>query len=101
VAQVRRAEPDGRGSFINPRAWVVAGHMTSVPGVPHGSETSDMPRGADMAFPLAEAQALGAVCMNGHFHRRCTDGPVLIPGSLARLTHGEEQNEPSFLVVDV
>lgn len=85
------------------RRWVVAGHMTRVPGISHGSETADMPRGSDMDFPLAAVRSnLGeeAVCLNGHFHARCTTGPVLVPGSLARLTHGEEGNVPGFLVVE-
>lgn len=87
---------------------IVCGHMTEVPGASAGSETADMPRGADMPFPLDAcrelAQAGGydrTVLMNGHFHRRSVDGPVLIPGSLARLTHGEEGHAPGFLVVDV
>lgn len=81
---------------------VVAGHMTSIPGVPHGSETDEMGRGRDMVFPVAACREVfgeNVVMMNGHFHQRIVDGPVLVPGSLARLTHGEERNDPGFLVV--
>jgi hypothetical protein len=82
--------------------------MTRVPGAGVGSETLDMPRGRDLAFPLEACAALREaggyekqVLLNGHFHRRIVDGPVLVPGSLARLTHGEEDHEPGFLVVDL
>lgn len=83
---------------------VVVGHMTSIPGVPHGSETDEMGRGHDMVFPVAacrEVFGANVVMANGHFHQRIVDGPVLVPGSLARLTHGEERNDPGFLVVTV
>lgn len=82
--------------------FIVAGHMTRVRGASDGSETHDMPRGSDMEFPVDACHMClpGAVLLNGHFHRRVVDGPVLIPGSLARLTHGEETNEPGFIIVE-
>lgn len=87
------------------RQWFVMGHMTRVDGVDDGSETVDMARGGDMRFPIEEAQKLPrAVLVNGHYHRQRIArhvGDVNIPGSLARLTHGEEQNEPGFLIVEV
>lgn len=86
---------------------VVLGHMTNVPGANVGSETLDMPRGSDAVFPLEACNELlkaggydRMVLTNGHFHRRVTDGPVLIPGALARLTHGEEDHVPGFLVIE-
>lgn len=91
------------------RAYFVAGHMTRVHGVGAGSETHDMSRGRDIEFPIAAASKIrgrgqpGAklVMANGHFHQMVTNGPVLIPGSVARLTHGEERNKPGYLIVEV
>lgn len=84
------------------RPVMIAAHL-AVPGVVPGEETTDMPRGRDVVFPIAAAKRLfpDAVLVNGHYHRRQTsaDG-VVIPGSLCRLTFNEEQNAPCFLVVE-
>lgn len=87
---------------------IVLGHMTRVPGAVDGSETRDMPRGRDMEFPLEACEVLRQVggygttlYCNGHFHQRVIDGPVLIPGAMARLTHGEEHHQPGFLLIEV
>lgn len=86
---------------------VVCGHATLVPGTGKGSEATDLARGRDLAFPLEACRELAAaggygkvVLLNGHVHRRTVDGPVLTPGSLARLTHGEQDHEPGFLVIE-
>lgn len=87
----------------NARRVIVAGHMTNVPGVSFGSETTEMGRGRDMIFPVEACKRTfgdSVIMLNGHFHERVTTGPVLIPGSIARLTHGEERNQPSYLVVE-
>ncbi len=83
---------------------VVASHLTVLPGVSHGDE-ADMPRGRELLFPI-EATNRAVLRLQGHWHRRQTvdvgsGAPVEIPGSLARLTHGEESNEPRFLDVEV
>jgi DNA repair exonuclease SbcCD nuclease subunit len=84
---------------------LIVGHMTEIDGFGFGSETHEMPRGRAMRFPLevvAELQKTRKVtCVNGHFHDRHLDGPVFTPGTLARLTHGEEANEPGFLILEV
>lgn len=82
---------------------LVAGHLC-VPGVVPGEETTDMPRGREVAFPLAVARERfpRATLLNGHYHRRqTTPEGVIIPGSLVRLTFNEEQNEPCFLVLEI
>jgi hypothetical protein len=38
---------------------------------------------------------------NGHYHRRQTFRGITIPGALERLTRGEIEHEPGFLIVDV
>lgn len=84
---------------------VVAGHLM-LPGIHPGGETTEMPRGREVLFPLAETRD-AFLRLNGHYHARqifdAGDGgpPIYIPGSLARLNFGEEGNEPSILVLDV
>jgi DNA repair exonuclease SbcCD nuclease subunit len=80
-------------------ARVVLGHL-SVPGIVPGEETLEMPRGREVVLPV-DRFPKDAVLINGHYHKQQASGRVLIPGSLARLTHGEERNEPGFLIVEV
>lgn len=90
-----------------PANWrvIVAAHLM-LPGIHPGSETKDMPRGRDITFPFeATKDVFMRFC--GHYHKRQTfesdEGgpPIIIPGSLARLTFGEEDHEPGFLIVEV
>lgn len=80
---------------------ITIGHLT-VPGVVPGEETTDMPRGRDVLFPIAAAKERSAIMMNGHYHRQQTtpDG-IHIPGSLARLTATDGDNKPGFLVIEM
>ncbi len=74
----------------------------NVPGVVPGEETTEMPRGREVVLPTELVKARAKRVINGHYHRqqRTADG-VWIPGSLARLTFGEEGNRPGFLVMEV
>lgn len=80
---------------------IAIGHLT-VPGVVPGEETTEMPRGREVTLPVAECAKKAKLVLNGHYHRqqRTEDG-VWIPGSLARLTFGEEGNRPGYLVLEV
>lgn len=85
---------------------IVVGHMTELPGVVLDNESTDLARGRGIPFPLEETR--GAACrLNGHFHKAQTvtdpggGPPIIIPGSLARLTFGESKNEPGFVIVEV
>lgn len=84
---------------------VVASHLT-VPGVVAGEETTEMPRGREVVYPF-EQTTRAVLRLQGHYHHRQTfdpsDGgpPLIIPGALARLTFGDEEHEPGFLVVDL
>lgn len=81
---------------------VVLGHL-SVPGVIPGEETTEMPRGRDVRFPVEVFKDKPDFFLaNGHYHRRqrSPDG-VWMPGSLARLTFGEEDHKPSYLIVEL
>lgn len=81
---------------------VVMGHLM-LEGIEPGSESTDMPRGRDIMFPIETVQELfpKVVMMNGHYHTKQTYRGVHIPGSLMRLTHGEEENEPGFMVIEI
>ena len=80
---------------------IVAAHL-NILGVVPGEETTEMPRGREVWLPVEAAKRAASIVMNGHYHRkqRTKDG-VWIPGSLARLTFGEEGNQPSFLVLEL
>lgn len=84
---------------------LVFGHLV-VPGMQPGGETLDMPRGREVLFPVTECLARWGdrcVLVNGHYHRasRRADGPVLVPGSVERLTKGEAGNFPGVLILEV
>lgn len=84
---------------------VVAAHL-SVPGIIPGEETAEMPRGREVAFPFEETR-LATLRFNGHYHRKQVfdpqDGgpPIIVPGSLVRLTFGEQDHTPSFIEVEI
>lgn len=73
-----------------------------LPGMHPGSESGELARGKDRMFPIdVMKQVKPALVVNGHYHRaQTTPDGIRIPGSLARLTFGEEDHEPGFLVID-
>lgn len=76
---------------------IVLGHLC-IPGAVQGEETTDMPRGREVVFPVAETEH-AFLRMNGHYHhRQMTREGIVIPGSLARFTFSDERAEPCFLV---
>jgi len=87
---------------------IVLGHL-SIPGIQPGEEVKELARGRDVVLPLEEiAKIPGQVTVvNGHYHRaqtfedKATGVLVHVPGSLVRLTHGEEEHKPSILVLEV
>jgi DNA repair exonuclease SbcCD nuclease subunit len=87
---------------------VVLSHL-SMPGVQPGEETTEMPRGRDIEFPIqafADSNANVAVVLQGHYHRAQKIeipgvGPCVIPGSLARLTFSEEGNQIGYALVNL
>lgn len=90
---------------LSPSARTIVLSHLSVPGVVAGEETHDMPRGREVLYPVLET-ARATIRLQGHYHARQTvhlesGPPMYIPGSLARLTHGDEKHEPGFLVVNV
>lgn len=80
---------------------IVAGHL-NIAGITPGSESDAMARGREVFWPAEALERYpDALRLNGHYHQQqCFQG-IHIPGSLLRLTHGEEQNSPGFLVFDL
>jgi DNA repair exonuclease SbcCD nuclease subunit len=89
---------EGRGETC---PLVVAGHL-QITGAALGSETCDMARGRDVEWPVAACNEAGAsLIVGGHYHKRqCVNG-VEFPGSLVRLSFGEEDNTPQWLEATV
>ncbi len=96
----------------DPRAFVrdnaaahpdlVVGHLM-LEGIAAGSETTDMARGRDVFWPLAEIKECwpGALLVGGHYHETQVYQGVHLVGSLARLTRSELSNTPSYLVATI
>lgn len=84
---------------------LVFGHL-NVPGIIPASETHDMPRGREVWMPtetIREHWNGKAVLLNGHYHSS-TSGKkvgVVIPGTLQRLTFGEQDNVVGCFIVDL
>lgn len=88
-------------------AAIAVSHLTKVGGAQEGDETSEMPRGRGIEFPFDAVQdSPFSAIIQGHYHtrqvvRRPRCPPMFVVGSMARLTHGEEEHEPGILVLEV
>lgn len=96
LAKQARGATDSAGSVV------VLGHL-HIEGIAAGSETKDFARGREVFWPMKiiRRELPDAVCIAGHYHEAQEHDDVMIIGSLARLTHGEEDIEPSLLIVEV
>lgn len=112
-AYVRSIEPP-RGSDFTERPHLVLSHLTRIEGVTPGEEENEMSRGRQITLPRRligeHFRKLGArepFILQGHIHKRqllpAVDGmpAIQIVGSASQLTHGEEDHEPGFVVVDL
>lgn len=81
---------------------LVIGHL-NIEGISVGSETTEMPRGRDVFWPLAELNRKypNALLLGGHYHTPQLFKGVHIIGSSARLRFDEKDNDPGFLVLEV
>lgn len=89
-----------------PGHLVVVGHLM-IRGMQPGEETLEMPRGRDIWFPdqeiFDERKGKPTIVLAGHYHRGGTYATpsgleVHIPGSLARLRFGPEEDVvPAFI----
>jgi DNA repair exonuclease SbcCD nuclease subunit len=85
---------------VGERGLVLA-HCTNVDGARQGEETLEMPRGRGVRLPQEDLPK-GWTVLNGHFHTpQVTPAGVIVPGALARLTHGEETNDPRFVLLEI
>jgi DNA repair exonuclease SbcCD nuclease subunit len=85
-----------------PDVSLVVGHLW-LEGISPGSESTDMARGRSLYWPVHELKQRwpDAVLVGGHYHKRQVHNGVQIAGSLGRLTFGEQDNQPGYLVVRV
>lgn len=81
---------------------IVCGHL-NVEGISAGSETTEMPRGRDVFWPLdALAECFpNAVLVGGHYHAPQNFKGLEIIGSLVRLRFDERNNELGYMVLEV
>lgn len=81
---------------------IVVGHL-NLAGITPGSETTEMPRGREVTWPVEGLAKLApkATLIAGHYHKSQEFKGVNVVGSLARLAHGEELNEPGMLLLEV
>jgi len=84
------------------RVKLVVSHLM-LEGIGPGSETQDMPRGRDVFLPIDELREMfpKAIFVQGHYHRQQVYRGVHVVGSLVRLTRGEIDNTPSFLILEM
>jgi DNA repair exonuclease SbcCD nuclease subunit len=89
-------------------AMLVIGHLY-LNGIHPGSETTDLPRGREIMWPLAELAEHypNAMLVAGHHHQAQVFQGVVpeqklhIVGSLERLTFGEEHHRKSFFTWEI
>jgi len=84
-----------------PKVLVLA-HL-HVKGIVPGEETREMGRGRELWFPreVFRGKEDRVAMFNGHYHAGGIHDGIVIPGSLARFTFGEESSKPSFLLVEL
>ena len=78
---------------------LVVGHL-NLEGITTGSETSEMARGRNVFWPIEalDKKFPNVPRIGGHYHEAQEFKGVTIVGAPARLTFGEEANNPSFVV---
>lgn len=88
---------------VTTRWVVVAGHL-SIRGMIPGSETRELPRGRDVFFPLDECRSRWgsrALLLNGHYHTQQVHEGIHLPGSLEKLTFGEQSAACGWLIAEI
>lgn len=82
---------------------IVIGHL-NISGIEIGSETSDMPRGRDVMWPIdACRKKFGSklLMLGGHYHKRQVFNGIHIVGSPAQLSFSEEGQDKGYLMIEV
>lgn len=95
-------DPDEAIAELEVTPDIIVGHL-NLDGITGGSESTEYARGRNVFWPLVaiEERCPTALLLGGHYHERQVYDGVQIIGSMARLTHGEADMEPGYLVVDV
>lgn len=75
---------------------VLLSHL-SLPRMHPGEETDEMGRGREMKLPQ-EVIAAADLVLSGHYHHPFRDGNLVVCGSPARFTFGEEDSRPGYLL---
>jgi DNA repair exonuclease SbcCD nuclease subunit len=80
---------------------LVIGHL-NLKGITPGSETTSMPRGREVFWPVDKIKTClpDALAIGGHYHKAQFYKGVEIIGSLGRLNFAEEDSEPRLLIAD-
>lgn len=87
----------------DPRPVFIAGHL-NLGGINPGSETTEMPRGRDVFWPMEAIRDCfpsNAAVVGGHYHTPQVYDGVTIIGSTVRLRFDERDNELGYLVMEV
>ncbi len=89
------------GDFDN-RPVLIVGHL-NLEGISPGSETTDMPRGRNVYWPMDAINECfpDATVIGGHYHTPQEYNGVTIIGSMVRLRFDERDNTPGYIVVEV
>ncbi len=90
----------GAGEHIKP--VLIIGHL-NLEGISPGSETTDMPRGRNVYWPMDAIKECfpTATVIGGHYHTPQEYNGVTIIGSMVRLRFDERDNTPGYIVVEV
>jgi len=80
---------------------LVIGHL-NIAGIAVGSETTDMPRGRDVFWPVKALDECypNALRIGGHYHTPQVFNGIHIVGSAVRQTFAEKDNDPGFIMVE-
>ncbi len=103
---IRDCHSQGVGKVVaqqsNPRSILILGHL-NLKGITAGSETTDMPRGRNVYWPIDAIQECfpDALVVGGHYHTPQEYQGVHIIGSQVRLRFDERDNEPGYTVLEI
>ncbi len=86
---------------LRSRAKIITAAHLMLSGIHPGEETTEMPRGRDVAFPVEETER-STMRLAGHYHTRQTTAEgIIIPGSLCRFTFADEKLIPGYLSIEL
>jgi DNA repair exonuclease SbcCD nuclease subunit len=89
-------------AVYNSDSVLVVGHL-SMQGAAMGSESTELSRGREHAWPIEAIRKRwpSAIMIGGHYHKQQVFNDVSFAGSLERLGFDEEENSPGFLTLEI